>query len=238
MSRFTLPTIAGGYLSMEALNSALRTIEEALDTLLSRVGTAPNQMEADLDMNGHSLLNVGASSDAESLVTQGTMESYVSSLSSGIMVQKQQSFTAIAAQTTFVLTQFSYSVGTYNLAVYVNGVRKFAGTDYEETNSTTIDFLAGMTGGELVTFVTNDFLATVDLTAHQHEWSAITGVPLYASRWPTYDEVTGKPATFAPAAHNQDAGTITTGRLADARRGIHVQATQPVASTVGELWFW
>lgn len=238
MSRVTLPTIAGGYLSMEALNTALREIETVLDTLLSRVGDAPNQMEADLDMNGHTLLNVGSSDDSNALVTQEGLEEYVDARASGIMIQKQEAFTALAGQTEFVLTSFEYGVGTYNLAVYVNGVRMFAGTDYTETNSTTVTFLAGLTVDDYVVFVTNEFLSTIELTAHQHTWSAITGVPSYASRWPTWDEVTGKPSTFTPAAHNQSASTITSGRLADARRGVYVQATQPVAGTVGELWFW
>lgn len=238
MSRFTLPTISGGYLSMEALNTALRAIEEALDTLLSRVGTSPNQMEAALDMNGHPLLNVGTGEDSTALVTQEGLENYVDSRASGIMIQKQQPFSALSGQTKFILTEFAYGVGTYNLAVYVNGVRKFAGTDFEETDSTTVTFFSSLTAGDSVVFVTNDFLATVELTSHQHSWSAITGVPSFASRWPTYAEVTDKPAVFTPDDHEHDVADITSGRLVDARRGVHVQATQPVASTVGELWFW
>lgn len=238
MSRLTLPTIAGGYLSMEALNAALRAIEAALDDLLSRVGEAPNQMEADLDMNGHALLNVGSSDDSSALVTQEGMEDYVDARSSGIMIQKHESFTATAGQTLFALTSFTYGVGTYNLAVYVNGVRNFAGTDYEETDESTVTFIDGLTLNDEVVFVTNDFLATVELTAHQHTWSAITGAPETATRWPAWTEVTGKPTTFAPSSHNHAASNITSGRLVDARRGVYVQATQPVANTVGELWFW
>lgn len=238
MSRITLPTIAGGYLSVEALNAALRAIEAAMDELLSRVGEAPNQMEADLDMNGHLLLNVGSDSEADALVTQSAMQSYVQTKASGILVQKHQTFTALPTQTVFPLTAFTYSPGVNNLAVYVDGVRKFAGSDYAETNSTTITFNSGLAGGEDVVMVTNEFLSTISLTTHQHPWTQITGAPETATRWPTYAEVTGKPSTFAPAAHNHAASEITSGRLADARRGVHVQPTQPTATTVGELWFW
>lgn len=48
-------------------------------------------------------------------------------------------------------------------------------------------------------------------------WSLITGVPAYASRWPTWAEVSGKPATYAPAAHTHAAADITSGTFAPAR---------------------
>lgn len=48
-------------------------------------------------------------------------------------------------------------------------------------------------------------------------WSLLSGVPVYATRWPTWDEVSGKPATFAPAAHTHSASDITSGTLSDAR---------------------
>lgn len=48
-------------------------------------------------------------------------------------------------------------------------------------------------------------------------WSLLSGVPVYATRWPTWDEVSGKPATFAPAAHAHSASDITSGTLSDAR---------------------
>ncbi|GAP66254.1 hypothetical protein MBSD_n1558 [Mizugakiibacter sediminis] len=35
-------------------------------------------------------------------------------------------------------------------------------------------------------------------------WGAITGKPETATRWPTWLEVTGKPATFTPTAHTHD----------------------------------
>ncbi len=48
-------------------------------------------------------------------------------------------------------------------------------------------------------------------------WSLLSGVPVYATRWPTWDEVSGKPATFPPAAHTHSASDITSGTLSDAR---------------------
>lgn len=48
-------------------------------------------------------------------------------------------------------------------------------------------------------------------------WSLLSGVPVYATRWPTWDEVSGKPTAFPPAAHTHSASDITSGTLSDAR---------------------
>lgn len=239
MAKLTLPQIVSGYLSVDKLNEALMAIAEALENTLSRDGTTPNQMEADLDLNGHAILNTVSSTDPDSLVTLQDMEAYVSARASGLLAQKMQTIVATAAQTVFNLSEFVYSPGSYNLAVYVDGVRVFTPTDYTETDQDTVTFVAARSAGEVVTFVSTDFVSNIELPVHTHVWSQITGVPSYASRWPTWTEVTDKPATFAPSSHTHDAATdITTGRMADARRGVHVQSTQPTAGSAGEIWAW
>lgn len=238
MAKLTLPQIVSGYLSTDKLNEALMAIAEAVENTLSRDGTTPNQMEADLDMNGHALLNTGESDNPDSLITREAMEAYVNTRASGLLAQHIQTFTATPAQSIFTLTDFVYAPASHNLAVYVDGVRMFTPSDYAETNNTTITFITPLVGGEIVSLVSTDFVSNIELPAHTHVWSQITGIPAFATRWPTWTEVTGKPSTFTPAAHNQDAGTITTGRLADARRGTYVQSGTPTANTVGELWFW
>nr|WP_225583570.1 pyocin knob domain-containing S74 family peptidase [Pseudoxanthomonas sp. PXM02] len=54
-------------------------------------------------------------------------------------------------------------------------------------------------------------------SAHGHAWGDLSGVPAFASRWPTYAEVTDKPASYPPSAHTHAAGDITSGTFADAR---------------------
>lgn len=49
------------------------------------------------------------------------------------------------------------------------------------------------------------------------QWINITGIPVFAQRWPTWSEVTAKPTTFTPSPHNHAAGDITTGTFANAR---------------------
>jgi len=53
-----LPTITGQFASAGQLNQAFRDIEDAFDNTISRDGSVPNTMSADLDLNGNSLLNV------------------------------------------------------------------------------------------------------------------------------------------------------------------------------------
>lgn len=239
MAKLNLPTINSGYLSTEALNNAFGQIATAFDNTLSRDGEGPNQMQADLDLNGFTIINTSVdATNPSSLVTREQMQDYISAVSSGLVVQKQELQTATAGQTVFNLTQFEYVPGAHNLAVYVEGVRKFAPVDYTETDADTVTFLSGLTIGQEVEFVTNDFVGNISLPAHTHPWNEITGVPVYTTRWPTYAEVTDKPTTFPPSSHTHDASAITTGRVADARRGVYVQATQPASPQTGDLWFW
>ncbi|MFN5251279.1 MAG: carbohydrate-binding protein, partial [Bacteroidota bacterium] len=50
-------TITSGYGTVDALNANFNAIEAAFDNTLSRDGDTPNQMSANLDMNGFSILN-------------------------------------------------------------------------------------------------------------------------------------------------------------------------------------
>lgn len=62
--------ISSGY-SLSKINDNFAKIEVALQDALSRSGTTPNQMNADLDMNGRNLVNVG-SLDAASFSFDGS----------------------------------------------------------------------------------------------------------------------------------------------------------------------
>jgi parallel beta-helix repeat protein len=57
MAKLTLNTIGSRYGSIDALNANFDAIETALENTLSRDGTAPNNINADLDMDSHSILN-------------------------------------------------------------------------------------------------------------------------------------------------------------------------------------
>lgn len=57
MAKLTLTDINSGFQSTTAANANNALIEAALENTISRDGTAPNYMQADLDMNGYGLLN-------------------------------------------------------------------------------------------------------------------------------------------------------------------------------------
>lgn len=58
MAKLDLTTVSSGYYSQEQLNANFQAIEAAVENLLSRDGTLPNSMSADMDMNGNSILNI------------------------------------------------------------------------------------------------------------------------------------------------------------------------------------
>ena len=67
----------------------------------------------------------------------------------------EQSFTATQGQTVFTLTNFDYSPGNNNLAVFVNGSKQVSGTNYTETNVNTVTFTTGLNAGDIVEFLSN-----------------------------------------------------------------------------------
>lgn len=58
MGKVTLTDVTSGYSSATKINTNSAAIEEAFDNTLSRDGSGPNQMEAELDMNENRIINV------------------------------------------------------------------------------------------------------------------------------------------------------------------------------------
>lgn len=46
-------------------------------------------------------------------------------------------------------------------------------------------------------------------SSHTHPWAQITGAPVYTTRWPTWSEVSDKPSTMPPSAHTHTIADIT-----------------------------
>lgn len=63
MAKLTVTTITSGFAAPAALNSNFAAIAEAFENTLSRDGTSPNAMEANLDMDSHRILNLPAPSN-------------------------------------------------------------------------------------------------------------------------------------------------------------------------------
>lgn len=235
MAKFNPPAINSGYLSTEALNQALADVAEAFENTVSRDGTAPNQLEADLDMNSNRIFNLSPGITEGEPVTVGQL----ATSATGFVVQRQEIIDAAGGETSITFTSLSYTPESNNLGVYKNGVRLFVGEDFNEVDSSTILLFVPLIGSDTLVAVTNEFFGSLQPPASSFvPWSSVVGAPSFATRDPTWDEVTGKPATFPPSAHNHSATEITSGRLADPRRGVWVQASQPVGASVGDLWFW
>ena len=65
-------TIASGYYSRAALNANFEALNNAFDNTVSRDGSTPNTMSADLDMNSKDVINA-VTIDAEKLILDGTL---------------------------------------------------------------------------------------------------------------------------------------------------------------------
>ena len=81
MPKVPLSTITSGYGTVDALNQNFDAIEAAFDNTLSRNGNTPNQMQANLDMNGNAILNVSSINGVSSatLNNLSDLDSYVAS---------------------------------------------------------------------------------------------------------------------------------------------------------------
>jgi hypothetical protein len=58
MSKISLTDITGGYIALDVYNTNNQTLEDAIDNTLSRDGSGPNMMEAQLDMNSNRIVNL------------------------------------------------------------------------------------------------------------------------------------------------------------------------------------
>jgi hypothetical protein len=176
----TITTVSSGYQGTATINDNFQKLRDAFDNTLSRDGSTPNFMDADLDMNGNDIINVGSvngnailtvtTGDARYVnVTGDTMTGslttpslytnglYIngnpvlpSTLTYNGIVKEFQ--VATSGQTVFTLTGISYTPGINNLSVYVDGVYQKP-SNYTETSSTVVTFSVGLHVGAIVDFV-------------------------------------------------------------------------------------
>lgn len=160
MSKVTLPDIgslANQLSARDNINARLDTIEQAFDNTVSRDGTTPNQMTADFDLNGNSLLNVADpvnDTDGVNKRSVGDLVSeFVGQIAETIVegTARADVFTATSGQTDFSLTE---SPGTVNnMYVFDSGIAMTPGVDFTLTGTDlkTLTFMVGRTvGSEIV----------------------------------------------------------------------------------------
>lgn len=126
MSKVNLPDIgslANNASARQAINDNFAAIEEAFENTLSRDGTLPNQMEADLDLNSNDLLNV-KKIDADQYYKNGIP--WEQSITYGEVATDL--FDGDGVEDSFPLTTHPGSIG--NLDVSINGVTQRPSEDY------------------------------------------------------------------------------------------------------------
>lgn len=83
MAKLTLADIAAGYASTTTINNNNALIEAALENTLSRDGTTPNQMSADIDLNSNFVANLGVPTNDAHAATKKYVDDIVTGFTDG-----------------------------------------------------------------------------------------------------------------------------------------------------------
>lgn len=156
MAKLTLNAIGSRYGSIDALNDNSDLIEAALENTLSRDGTGPNNMEADLDMDSNSIINLADGVHNQDAVTVKQLNGGLQGVATGNIVKLREIATATAGQTIFNLSGLTYTPASNNLSVYIQGIKQRLTSAYTETDNNTITFTEAVPVNAVVEFIVND----------------------------------------------------------------------------------
>lgn len=147
-----------------------------------------------------------------------------------IVSSREETQTLAAGQTIIDLAEITAE----GAAVYIEGTR-LRGDEFSQTGPTQITLASSHPAGTKATVVQNEEVGSTDvlqrplnlsdvpdkaaarnnlglpnwLASSDINWNQLLNVPEYASRWAAWSEVTGKPTTFAPSAHQHPWADIT-----------------------------
>ena len=82
MAKVVLTNIASRYGSIDALNDNFDALATALDNTLSRDGEGPNEVEANIDMNSHRIINLASPIDNTDAVNKAYVDGVTGALDS------------------------------------------------------------------------------------------------------------------------------------------------------------
>jgi parallel beta-helix repeat protein len=146
-----LASLANATSAVAQINENSDAIVSAIENTLSRDGTAPNQMEADFDMNSYKILNVADPVDDTDGVNKRSVRGMVDEFANDILLEQfvashhSEKFVATASQTTFPLAGTPSSIA--NTYVFDDGVHQIPNEDYTLVDGDTIEFAVGRTVG-------------------------------------------------------------------------------------------
>lgn len=149
MSKLSLKTVSSGYYSAALLNENFKRIEGYLEMLVSRYGNCPNHMEANLNMNGFDILNVGTLT-ANRVVVTGDLN--IPGLGYEELVERR-STTTILEQCTTLMNTPDYYQGNGSLTIFVDGLKQIKDYHYTELSPTQILFSKPQPAGSVVEMV-------------------------------------------------------------------------------------
>jgi hypothetical protein len=156
MAKLTLNTIGSRYGSIDALNANFDAIETALENTLSRDGTAPNNMDANFDMDSNRVINLANGINNADAVNLGQVNGLIQGVHDGNIVKLREVFIATSGQTVFNLTSLTYVPGSNNLSIFINGVKQRLTSAYIETDNNTVTFTGTVPVTAAVEFIIND----------------------------------------------------------------------------------
>lgn len=257
MAKVVPPTLDSGFGSVPLLNAFFAELAEKLDNTVSRDGTAPNNMAAELDMNSNRVTNLAPAVNPNDAVTL----SQLSGMASGAVISRQEQQFPPFGATIIVPETFTFTIGQNNIAVYFDGVRQFGNyTEVETFEGPGLEFDTPFDGSTWVLLVSNESVGTFDdVPQHFHTTNDITNLSTYTgfdSRYYTETEVDGILSTrvttntdqtisgnktftgttqFDGAVNRKDADTSATTRVPR----VFVQSGDPGAKAEdGDLWVW
>jgi len=165
MAKLTLNTIGSRYGSIDALNDNFDAIEAAIENTLSRDGTSPNTMLSNVDMNSKRIINLADGTANTDAVNLRQVTSIIQGAADGLVATVKERATATAGQTVFNLGAITYTPGSNNLSVYIDGVRQYPGESYTETSASVVTFTSGLNIGAEVLFISNESITSTTADA-------------------------------------------------------------------------
>jgi hypothetical protein len=161
MAKITLTDIAAGYLSIATYNANNTLIETALENTLSRDGTSPNTMSANLDMNSNKVTNITDGTSAQDAVSKAQLDAIVAS--------------AGAVATLVDLTDVTSATATNKNVLAANGSSWVSRALVEADISDLGTYLASVQAGDVDAEASTDGYVLTSDGAGNAAWEAAPG---------------------------------------------------------------
>ena len=200
--RPTTTSITTGHASITALNANITALKEGFDNTLSRDGSSPNTMSADLDLNGNDITNVATITDAT-----GT------DVVAAVTTLKNQAATSATNAATSATSASSSATTSTNYATKVDGA--VTGSDYSSK--------AWAVGGTGITDTSSRGAAK--------EWATETASSVDTSEYSSKEYAVGVQRRGAASGGSaKDWATYTAGTVDNAEYSAKYYATQAATS--------